>query len=92
MNFGIKLFATGTVRRKERGDLVVEVGKLKPSPWRERVPEKSPRRASVAFQKLEQQGRGPELILSRSSLNLFVSCLKWKWLKLLMELLRLQHG
>ena len=64
---------TGIVRRKERGDLVIEVGKAEaPLPWRERVPGEDwvpGERIRCLLHKLEQQGRGPELILSRSSLN-----------------------
>ncbi len=64
---------TGIVRRKERGDLVVEVGKAEALlPWRERVPGEDwvpGERIRCLLHKLEQQGRGPELILSRSSLN-----------------------
>ena len=64
---------TGIVRRKERGDLVVEVGKAEALlPWRERVPGEDwvpGERIRCLLHKLEQQGRGPELLLSRSSLN-----------------------
>jgi len=64
---------TGIVRRKERGDLVVEVGKAEALlPWRERVPGEDwvpGERIRCLLTKLEQHGRGPELILSRSSLN-----------------------
>jgi len=64
---------TGVVRRKERGDLVIEVGKAEALlPWRERVPGEDwvpGERIRCLLHKLEQQGRGPELILSRSSLN-----------------------
>jgi N utilization substance protein A len=64
---------TGIVRRKERGDLIVEVGKAEAMlPWRERVPGEDwvpGERIRCLLNKLEQHGRGPELILSRSSLN-----------------------
>ena len=64
---------TGIVRRKERGDLIVEVGKAEALlPWRERVPGEDwvpGERIRCLLNKLEQHGRGPELILSRSSLN-----------------------
>ena len=64
---------TGTVRRKERGDLIVEVGKAEALlPWREQAPGEDwvpGERIRCLLIKLEQQGRGPELILSRSSLN-----------------------
>ena len=64
---------SGIVRRKERGDLVVEVGKAEALlPWRERVPGEDwvpGERIRCLLNKLEQHGRGPELILSRSSLN-----------------------
>jgi N utilization substance protein A len=63
----------GIVRRKERGDLIVEVGKAEALlPWRERVPGEDwvpGERIRCLLNKLEQHGRGPELILSRSSLN-----------------------
>ena len=64
---------TGIVRRKDRGDLVVEVGKAEALlPWRERVPGEDwapGERIRCLLNKLEQHGRGPELVLSRSSLN-----------------------
>ena len=64
---------TGIVRRKERGDLIVEVGKAEALlPWRERVPGEdwvSGERIRCLLFKLEPHGRGPELVLSRSSLN-----------------------
>ncbi len=64
---------TGIVRRKDRGDLVVEVGKAEALlPWRERVPGEDwvpGERIRCLLNKLEQHGRGPELILSRSNLN-----------------------
>ena len=64
---------TGIVRRKDRGDLVVEVGKAEALlPCRERVPGEDwvpGERIRCLLNKLEQHGRGPELILSRSSLN-----------------------
>lgn len=64
---------TGVVRRKDRGDLIVEVGKAEAVlPWRERVPGEdwvAGERIRCLLHKLEPQGRGPELILSRSSLN-----------------------
>ena len=64
---------------------MVEVGKAEALlPWRERVPGEDwvpGERIRCLLNKLEQHGRGPELILSRSSLNLFGNCLKWKSLK-----------
>ena len=86
---------TGIVRRKERGDLVVEVGKAEALlPWRERVPGEDwvpGERIRCLLHKLEQHGRGPELILSRSSLNFVRKLLKWKLLRSLTEPLRLQQ-
>ena len=64
---------SGIVRRRERGDLIVEVGKAEAVlPWRERVPGEdwvAGERVRCLLLKLEAQGRGPELILSRSSMN-----------------------
>ena len=64
---------TGIVRRKERGDLIIEVGKAEALlPWRERVPGEdwvSGERIRCLLLKLEPHGRGPELVLSRSSLS-----------------------
>ena len=64
---------TGIVRRRERGDLIVEVGKAEAIlPWRERVPGEdwvSGERIRCLLFKLEPHGRGPELVLSRSSMN-----------------------
>lgn len=64
---------SGIVRRRERGDLIVEVGKAEAVlPWRERVPGEdwvAGERVRCLLLKLEAQGRGPELILSRSSMS-----------------------
>ncbi|MBC8350177.1 MAG: transcription termination factor NusA [Verrucomicrobia bacterium] len=64
---------SGIVRRRERGDLIVEVGKAEAVlPWRERVPGEdwvAGERVRCLLLKLEAQGRGPELILSRSSMT-----------------------
>ena len=53
---------TGTVRRKERGDLIVEVGKAEALlPWREQAPGEDwvpGERIRCLLVKLEQQGRG----------------------------------
>ena len=64
---------TGTVRRRERGDLVVDLGKAEAIlPPRERVsgedyaPGESIR---CLLLKIEQTNRGPDIILSRSNLN-----------------------
>ena len=64
---------TGTVRRRERGDLVVDLGKAEAIlPPRERVsgedyaPGESIRSLLL---KIEQTNRGPDIILSRSNLN-----------------------
>ena len=64
---------SGIVRRRERGDLIVEVGKAEAVlPWRERVPGEdwvAGERVRCLLLKLEAQGRGPELVLSRSSMS-----------------------
>jgi len=64
---------TGTVRRRERGDLIVDLGKAEAIlPPRERVPgeDYSPgERIRCLLLAIETTPRGPELILSRSSIN-----------------------
>lgn len=64
---------TGTVRRRERGDLIVDVGKAEAIlPPRERIPgeDYAPgERIRCLLLKIENTPRGPDLILSRSSLN-----------------------
>jgi N utilization substance protein A len=64
---------SGIVRRRERGDMIVEVGKAEAVlPWRERVPGEdwvAGERVRCLLLKLEAQGRGPELVLSRSSMS-----------------------
>lgn len=64
---------TGTVRRRERGDLIVELGKAEAIlPPRERVPgeDYAPgERIRCLLVAIETTPRGPELILSRSSIN-----------------------
>ena len=64
---------TGTVRRRERGDLIIDLGKAEAIlPPRERVagedyaPGESIR---CLLLKIEQTSRGPEIILSRSNIN-----------------------
>ena len=64
---------TGTVRRRERGDLIVDLGKAEAIlPPRERVqgedyaPGESIR---CLLLKIEQTNRGPDIILSRSNIN-----------------------
>ena len=64
---------TGTVRRRERGDLLIDLGKAEAVlPSRERIagedyaPGESIR---CLLLKIEQGNRGPEIILSRSNLN-----------------------
>ena len=64
---------TGTVRRRERGDLIVDLGKAEAIlPPRERVsgedyaPGESIR---CLLLKIEQTHRGPDIILSRSNIN-----------------------
>lgn len=62
---------TGVVRRRERGDLVVDLGKAEAIlPPRERVPgeDYAPgERIRCLLLEIEQTNRGPELILSRAS-------------------------
>lgn len=64
---------TGTVRRRERGDLIVELGKAEAlMPPRERIPgeDYSPGESiRCLLLRIEQTNRGPEIILSRSNLN-----------------------
>ncbi|WOO39463.1 transcription termination factor NusA [Rubellicoccus peritrichatus] len=64
---------TGTVRRRERGDLIVDLGKAEAIlPPRERVPgeDYAPNeRIRCLLVGIETTPRGPELILSRSSIN-----------------------
>lgn len=61
---------TGTVRRRERGDLVVDIGKAEALlPSKERMPgeDYSPgERIRCLLLKIDSTPRGPELILSRS--------------------------
>ena len=64
---------TGTVRRRERGDLLIDLGKAEAIlPARERItgedyaPVESIR---CILLKIEQSNRGPEIILSRSNIN-----------------------
>jgi N utilization substance protein A len=62
---------SGTVRRRERGDLVVDLGKAEAIlPSREQVPgeDYAPgERIRCLLNTIESSNRGPELILSRSS-------------------------
>ncbi|MGB0333921.1 MAG: transcription termination factor NusA [Opitutales bacterium] len=64
---------TGTVRRRERGDLIVDLGKAEAIlPPRERVPgeDYAPGESiRCLLLKIEQSNRGPDIILSRSNLN-----------------------
>lgn len=64
---------TGTVRRRERGDLMVDLGKAEAIlPPRERVPgeDYAPgERIRCLLLKIESTTRGPDIILSRSNLN-----------------------
>lgn len=64
---------TGTVRRRERGDLIVDLGKAEAIlPPRERVPgeDYAPGESiRCLLLKIEQTNRGPEIILSRSNIN-----------------------
>ena len=64
---------TGIVRRRERGDLIVDLGKAEAVlPPRERVPgeDYSPgERIRCLLSEIEPTNRGPELILSRASVK-----------------------
>lgn len=64
---------TGTVRRRERGDLIVDLGKAEAIlPPKERVPgeDYSPgERIRCLLLNIEPTNRGPELILSRASVK-----------------------
>lgn len=64
---------TGTVRRRERGDLMVDLGKAEAIlPPRERVPgeDYAPGESiRCLLLKIEQTSRGPDIILSRSNIN-----------------------
>lgn len=64
---------TGTVRRRERGDLIVDLGKAEAMlPARERVPgeEYAPgERIRCLLLAIESTNRGPELVLSRASVR-----------------------
>jgi N utilization substance protein A len=64
---------TGTVRRRERGDLIIDLGKAEAIlPPRERVPgeDYSPGESiRCLLLKIEQTSRGPDIILSRSNIN-----------------------
>jgi len=64
---------TGTVRRRERGDLVVDLGKAEAIlPQRERVPGEDyeiGERIRCLLSEIEVTPRGPELILSRANVK-----------------------
>lgn len=64
---------TGTVRRRERGDLIIDLGKAEAIlPPRERVSgeDYSPGESiRCLLLKIEQTNRGPDIILSRSNIN-----------------------
>lgn len=64
---------TGTVRRRDRGDLVVDLGKAEAIlPPRERVPgeDYAPGESiRCLLLRIEQTNRGPDIILSRSNIN-----------------------
>ncbi|MGK0309358.1 MAG: N utilization substance protein A [Lentimonas sp.] len=64
---------TGTVRRRERGDLIVDLGKAEAIlPPRERVPgeDYAPGESiRCLLLKIEQTNRGPDIILSRANIN-----------------------
>ncbi|MGJ8651905.1 MAG: transcription termination factor NusA [Opitutaceae bacterium] len=64
---------TGTVRRRERGDLIIDLGKAEAIlPPRERVQGEdysSGDSIRCLLLKIEQTNRGPDIILSRSNIN-----------------------
>jgi len=64
---------TGTVRRRERGDLIIDLGKAEAIlPPRERVPGEDYAPGETIrclLLKIEQTNRGPDIILSRSNIN-----------------------
>lgn len=64
---------TGTVRRRERGDLIIDLGKAEAvMPPRERVPGEDYAIGDsirCLLLKIEQTNRGPDVILSRSNIN-----------------------
>ena len=64
---------TGTVRRRERGDLIIDLGKAEAIlPPRERVPgeDYAPGESiRCLLLKIEQTNRGPDIILSRANIN-----------------------
>ncbi|MBL62062.1 MAG: transcription termination/antitermination protein NusA [Opitutae bacterium] len=64
---------TGVVRRRERGDLIVEVGKAEAIlPHRERVPGEDyvpGERIRCLLLNIDTASRGPELVLSRSNIR-----------------------
>ncbi|MGB0416523.1 MAG: transcription termination factor NusA [Coraliomargarita sp.] len=64
---------TGTVRRRERGDLIIDLGKAEAIlPPRERVPGEDYAIGDsirCLLLKIEQTNRGPDIILSRSNIN-----------------------
>ncbi|MFA5257728.1 MAG: transcription termination factor NusA [Opitutales bacterium] len=64
---------TGTIRRRERGDLMVDLGKAEAIlPQRERVPGEDyeiGERIRCLLSEIEVTNRGPELILSRASVK-----------------------
>ena len=64
---------TGTVRRRERGDMIVDLGKAEAIlPPRERVPGEDyeiGERIRCLLSEIEATPRGPELILSRASVK-----------------------
>jgi transcription termination/antitermination protein NusA len=69
---------SGTVRRKDRDNLIIDLGKAEALlPYRERIPQEdySPGdRIRCLLLRIENTPRGPELILSRSHIR-FIRCL-----------------
>ena len=64
---------SGVVRRRDRGDLIIDLGKAESIlPSRERTPGEdyaSGERIRCLLKKIDQTSRGPELILSRASVS-----------------------
>ena len=68
----IGTIVSGIVRRRERGNLIADLGKAAILPPRERVSgeDYAPgENIRCLLLKIEQANRGPEIILSRSNLN-----------------------
>ena len=73
---------TGIVRRFERGNLIVDLGRTEAIlPIREQVPRESYRpgeRVQAYVLDVQKNARGPQIVLSRTSLDYSSSYSKWK--------------